>query len=394
MLKPIKFIPHNACTGCESCCAVCGVNSIEMVRDKRGFRYPMIDTDKCTGCGSCERVCPVLNPVEQDKSIRPAQRFFAARAANREVISSSSSGGIFSVIANFMLENNGAVCGAAFDDKFTVVHQVAENTEDLNPLCSSKYVQSSTHKALKVLRKLTAKSGGILFVGTPCQVAGARKLLGNRNPASVFVEVVCHGVPSPGVFNRYIHELEAAQGSPLQSLNFRDKSHGWKSYRFKATFDNGSEISEDGHRNAYVDGFIDNLYLRKSCTECRFKNFKSGADITIGDFWGVDALHNPMYSDDEGVSLLCVNTPRGQEVFESIKPHLKDITEITFDQAAHKNECLIDSTQANFRTARFYRFLKKHSVAESVKMSKRVTFLDKVRISLKYRLSLLKNEKS
>ncbi len=385
-MKPIKFIDKKDCTGCESCVTACSISCIEMHPDKRGFYYPMVDTTRCVNCNACIKACPVINT--KINSDNPARRYIGCRAKDDNIIDNSSSGGLFSVIADNILKKGGVVCGAAFDNDFNVIHKVITNSEELHILRGSKYVQSTTHNALKELIKLNRNKIPLLFVGTPCQVAGARKILSKYNTANqLFIEVVCHGVPSPGVYTRYIKELQM-DNSSLKLLNFRDKASGWLSYNFKATFVNGSELSMDGHKNAYVNGFIDNLYIRQCCTSCKFKNNNSFADITIGDFWGAENIH-VNYSDDKGVSLAIINTDKGNQTFQEIKPSLKDIFETDAENAIRKNRCITTSTSYNPRTKRFYKFLKKNTVAKSVELAQKDTFTDLAIRSFKYRLGVI-----
>lgn len=392
MLKPVGFIPIKDCTGCESCMSACALHCIEMVQNKQGFNYPYIDMEKCVQCGSCEKVCPVLNPV---RSSDFEQRFYACRANDEKVLFSSSSGGLFTIIANYVIGNGGVVCGAAFDKNFEVSHQVITQQSDIEIIQGSKYVQSKTATSLRELRKMASSGLWILFVGTPCQVAGARRLLDHNNiERHIYVEIVCHGVPSPGVYSRYLRELENKYGAPLIDLNFRDKTNGWKSYRFKARFENGKELSIDGRNNPYVKAFIENLYLRECCTACRFKNFKSGADLTIGDFWGVELLGVKEYMDDKGVSLLCVNTDQGKMIFDLVCDRLKDVTETDLTSISAKNSCLIKPTKYNSRTRRFYKYLANNTVEDSILLANKVTLKDRIFTSLKYRLGLLLNAKS
>lgn len=392
MLKPIGFISAKDCTGCESCKAVCGVNCIAVKQDRRGFFFPFIDTDRCVNCGMCERVCPVLNP---NKTEHFKNRFYALRAADDTILFNSSSGGVFSVLANYILEQGGYVCGAAFAENYEVKHIVIDDSSKLYRLQGSKYVQSRTSDALTELRRKSKSGAYVMFVGTPCQVAGARRALFNINREKLLlVEVVCHGVPSPGVYKRYLQNLEIEQNSKLKSINFRDKSNGWRAYRFRACFEDGSEISHDGHNDPYVSGFIDNLYLRNCCTSCKFKGFSSGADLTIGDFWGVESLENAQYADDKGVSLLSVNTDQGNQIFNATYRNFSDIVETDIQHISAKNQCLIMPTTYNPRTIRFYKYLKANSVADAVAKAKRITLFDKIAVSLKYRIGRIRYAKS
>ena len=392
MLTPLNIIPQKDCTGCESCITACGIGCISMVQDKHGFYYPMVETDSCVSCGTCEKTCPVLNLTE-NQSVH--SKIFACRAKDNRIVKGSSSGGLFTVLANHVLEAGGYVCGASWDNDFTVIHKVIDNKSGLTDLRGSKYVQSHTADAMSMLRKLNRDDASFLFIGTPCQVAGARRFLGNSlRSHAIFVEVVCHGVPSPGVFKQYLTELESEYQSEIVFLNFRDKAEGWKSYRFKASFNNGKTFEQNGLMNPYIYGFINNFYLRECCTSCKFKNFKSGADITLGDFWGVELLKKKEYMDNQGVSLVCVNTAVGESIFSAIKTNLTDITETDLDTASLMNACLVKSTAYNPKSKRFYKFLKDHAFKEAIIMAERNTFMDKVRISLTHKWRRIFNAKS
>lgn len=392
MLTPVNFIHQEDCTGCECCIAACGTRCISMVKDQHGFYYPYVETERCVNCGACEKTCPVLNLAENKTY---SSSIYACRANDVEIVKDSSSGGLFTIIANHVLDAGGYVCGASWNNDYSVVHKVIDDKSHLADLRGSKYVQSHTADALSILRKLKRNGSSLLFVGTPCQVAGAKRLLGSAPQTDmIFVEVVCHGVPSPGVFGQYVKELESDYHSKISSLNFRDKSAGWKSYRFKASFKNGETFEQEGRKNPYLCGFVNNLFLRSCCFSCKFKCFKSGADITLGDFWGVELLKNHEYMDDRGVSLVCLNSALGEDIFSAIKHNLIDITATDLNIASRTNSCIVRSTEYNLRSERFYRFLKYYNFSEAVVMAMRTTFMDKVRISLKYRLDKFFNAQS
>lgn len=391
MMKPLDIIPHQDCTGCESCAASCGISCISMQQDKRGFFYPWVDNDRCVNCGACSRACPVLNV----KKLGRVDEIYACRANSEEILQNSSSGGVFTMLANNIIAAGGSVCGASFNSRQEVHHETVDSEAGLIRLRGSKYVQSRTAQALKDVKRLSRNGHTVLFTGTPCQCAGARSLVGKSgNDNLICMEVVCHGVPSPGVFDRYISEMEQKFKSKIVGINFRDKSAGWKSYRLTIRLENGNTISVDGRKDPYVSGFIDNLFLRESCTTCRFKHSHSQADFTVGDFWGVEDLKKDCYNDNKGVPLLCVNTRLGKELFCRIKDKLADITPTDLASASKKNPCLIEPTSYNPRTRRFYRSLQAHTVEESVIRAQRYTFFDKVKISMKYRLGRLFYAKS
>lgn len=389
MLKYAKIVPIDDCTGCESCKASCSHAALQMRVDARGFNYPYIETDRCIECGACFRACPVANKSEKD--IDNPLKIVACRSNSTEILKHSSSGGIFTELASCILSQNGVVCGAAFDEKFNVQHIVVDTQLQLAQLRGSKYVQSAAGNGMAELRLHTLKGRKGFFIGTPCQVAGMKSLLGDKfSKNCLLVEVACHGVPSPMVFNRYKQELESRYNSKIKSINFRDKCNGWRDYRMTVCFQDGQVYSKPGHLDPYVSGFVEDFYTRKSCFKCRFKAFKSGADLTIGDFWGIENIDNGKYADNKGVSVVSINTAQGLEVFNLLDNMLSDVTEVALDAATAKNPCLVQSTKWNQRTLRFFRYIRTEGFSQALINSRRDNIFDIIGNCLRYRLGLNK----
>ena len=305
-----NIIDKKLCTGCTACLSICPKKAISFKEDSDGFKYPVIDKDKCIDCGLCKKKCPVLNTKDND-SINDC--YVGFNKDDNEKLKSSS-GAIFSLLADYILDNNGIVIGAAFDKENKLKHVAVESKKDLDKLKGSKYLQSDLNNIFTYIKE-NVKDRKILFVGTPCQVAGVKAIVNNKN--LLCVDVVCHGVPSPKLFKKYINELECKNNDKIINYNFRDKSTGWDTYSNTASFKNNNitELSKD---NKYMKLFLSDVALRESCYNCNFKVGNKYSDITLGDFWGVQNYYPEMYNK-KGVSAIIINTELGKEVFNSIK---------------------------------------------------------------------------
>ena len=309
-----KIIDKKLCTGCTACLSICPKKAISFKEDNDGFKYPVIDKDKCIDCGLCKKKCPVLNTKDND-SINDCYVGFNKDDSEKE---KSSSGAIFSLLADYILDNNGIVIGAAFDNVNKLKHVAVESKKDLDKLKGSKYLQSDLNNIFTYIKE-NVKDRKILFVGTPCQVAGVKAVVNNKN--LLCVDLICHGVPSPKLFDKYIKELECKNNDSLLNYNFRDKSTGWDTYSNTASFKNNNitELSKD---NKYMKLFLSDVALRESCYNCNFKVGNKYSDITLGDFWEVQKYYPEMYNK-KGVSAIIINTELGKEVFDSIKNNIE-----------------------------------------------------------------------
>lgn len=270
-----------------------------------GFRYPQVDVSRCVGCNACERVCPMLN----DASDRNPLRVFAAKAEDEVIRRQSSSGAVFTALAQNIISRGGMVFGVAFDDDFRSVSFVStDNAEGLAAMRGSKYLQANANGVYARVREALRLNRPVLFTGTPCQVRALRLFLTKdaSSPLLYCVDIVCHGVPSAEVWSRYLTGLCA--GHRVSSVSFRDKSSGWKDFGMAITGDSLRYIRV--HRDdLYMKSFLRNVNLRPSCYRCNTKHGRSGADITIGDFWGVPSADY----DSNGVSQVIVMTERGAQ---------------------------------------------------------------------------------
>ena len=350
MIRIEQMIKNNraSCSGCYSCWNSCYKDAIIMEEDEEGFRYPRIDAKRCVGCGACERACPVLNPplVEQAK----APDAYAAINRDEAVRQSSSSGGIFHSLAMSVLQEGGIVFGAGFDEKWEVAHQSAETENELKALQVSKYLQSRAEDSYQQVRENLNKGRKVLFCGTPCQCAALRTFLHKDYPGLLLVDFICHGVPSPAVWRRYL--AWRTRGEKIHSISFRNKNISWERFQLAFFFNNaGRYLAEDLDKDLYMKGFLQNLYLRPSCYECRFCQSNRPTDITLADFWGVEE-ELPEASDHKGTSLVFIHSERGKAAFAEVSAY---VWQIAFAKGVKHNPSMLSPAFLSPRRAAFFR---------------------------------------
>lgn len=302
------------CCGCEACAQICPKHCITMKSDHEGFAYPEVDRQKCVDCGLCERVCPMHDkPLH---SVVPIQTL-AAINTDEDVRYKSSSGGLFSMFAERTIQHGGVVFGAEYDTDWTVVHAKAETLKELSRFRGSKYMQSRIGSTFREVKRILQSGREVLFSGTPCQVAGLKKFLGKEYANLLTVDCVCHGVPSPTVWQSYLKSV-SKNTKDVSAVNMRCKSHGWKSYRMKIVGRNGEVlVDEPFDCNPFMKAFLRDMILRPACYSCPFKEGRAGSDITLGDFWGIEHI-DPSVDDDRGTSLLLVNTDLGKSTIKTL----------------------------------------------------------------------------
>lgn len=312
----INITEKQKCCGCTACISVCPQKCISMSADKEGFLYPVVDSGKCVDCCLCEKVCPVLNPVRNESE----PLVYAAINNDETVRMQSSSGGMFTLIAESVIDRGGVVFGVCFDREWNVVHDYTETKEELAKFRGSKYVQSNVGNCFTQVKTFLDSGREVLFSGTPCQVAGLKNYL--RKPYSnlLTVDLVCHGVPSPYVWRKYLQETVCRAygikgdnkytvnpGDYISDISFRAKDNGWKKYSFRILYRDGRIEIRTFSENIYMNVFLSNLSLRPSCYACPTKLGNAQSDITLADFWGVDKMY-PSVDDDRGCGLIFIHS--------------------------------------------------------------------------------------
>jgi coenzyme F420-reducing hydrogenase beta subunit len=345
----ISITDKAMCCGCTACVNACPVQCIVMRRDRdEGFDYPVANQDICIGCGRCESVCPVLNPAKPRKPVKA----YALRCD--EFVDRSSSGGIFPALAKAVIDDGGVVFGAVVEPDMTVGHAEAQTLEQVQHMRGSKYVQSDLYSVFSDIREYLEADRKVLFTGTPCQVAGLRKYLGDRYDGLIAVDVACHGVPGPGLWEMYVKALEMKHGARMISAGFRDKSRGWRHYCFKATFVD-KELTVNAVDDPYMALFMQDMTLRPSCYSCPSRGGRSCSDLTLSDLWSV-ARTAPDMDDDRGVSGVLVNTAAGQDLLDRI--HAGYRKEVPVEAVMSGNGGFAESLHMPEKRAEFFEGLK------------------------------------
>jgi len=337
-----------------------------MQLDAEGFYRPVIDAEKCVQCRACERICPWNKPVENPNVADFSPKTVAAYAKDESVRLQSSSGGIFTVLAERVLDDGGVVVGVAQTAPTRFGHIVVDNKADLAKLRGSKYVQADVGLVYREVRSLLKAGRKVLFSGTPCQVAGLYAVLGNAVSADLFtVDIVCHGTPSVKVFEKYVREMEKTDNSSLDNINFRDKSEGWSGYALLLRFRSGKSVSVHHNRSKYMRLFLSRICQNVSCDDCRYRKLPRIADITLGDYWGIFKYH-PEMNDNKGTSVVLLNTEHGKALFESVAGKVAQC-DSKVEYAIAGNPCIVHSSKPHPKRSEFFANLDKYTLDQLIK---------------------------
>lgn len=361
----IEIKAKEDCCGCYACYNICPKECITMESDNEGFWYPNIDKNKCINCNLCEKVCPIIN---KPNSSLYEKKSYAVFNKNEKIRLESSSGGIFSLLAEYVINNHGSVYGAVFDEDFNVKHIKINSLQDIELLRGSKYVQSRINDIFKSIKFDLKNNKIVLFTGTPCQVAGLQSFLQKKYNNLILMDIVCHGVPSPLVWQQYIDELKQNYKQDIKSIYFRDKSTGWKTYSIKFLFDK-DEYKNFGFKDIYMKGFLNDIYLRPSCYNCNFKGIERISDITVADFWGIENIL-PKIDDDKGTSLIVIHSEKGKQLFDELSETMI-FNEVDLNEAIKYNPSMISSVKYNEKRKDF--FLELNSGKELINLIKEYT---------------------
>lgn len=336
----IFSIVKNECTGCNLCEDICPVNAISFQYDEEGFLFPNVNQEKCVGCGKCKNTCPALYSKNDDTLFD--RRVYAAWNKNHDIRWNSTSGGVFTCLAEYLLEENYYIVGAIYNDEIRVIHLVSNDKNDLCKMRQSKYVQSDLRGVYKEILRLLQNDEKVLFCGTPCQAAAVKKATKKYEKNIVIIDFICAGVGSPVVFESYIEYLEAKYKSKIKQVWFKNKDAGWDQLGTKVSFENGRQYFRIGSRDIYMCAFVqDKLNIRKSCFNCMYRDNNHFSDITLGDFWGIDELEYAV-KDNLGVTAFIVNSKKGINIIENVKESLEWM-EASFENVAKYNSTVRNS---------------------------------------------------
>lgn len=327
------------CCGCNACGDACAHGAITFKTDIEGFWYPKVDKAKCVDCGLCEKVCPIINIKELKKNDLPQSICYAAEHKNMEVIFDSTSGGLFSALADIMYKSEGYVGGAVFNEDFSVRQYISNNKEDLIRIRSSKYLQSSLEGFFKQVRELVRKGENVLVCGSPCQMAALRAFLRKDYDNLIIADYICRGINSPKVWRKYLDSFEERYGSKVVYCKAKSKEYGWRNLTQKVILANGKHVYETKDQSNFTKGYLQTgVYCRPSCYDCKFKGYPRISDITLADFWGIERVNSSM-EKNLGTSLVMVNSKKGESFFERVKSRINYVR-VPFDSIEAGNRSL------------------------------------------------------
>ena len=361
MANNVNNLQKYKCTGCSACLNACPKDAIRMVPNDKGFYIPTISLRKCVDCGLCVKACPVLTRP----SMGDPEPAAVAVKSEPEIFKKSTSAGVSALMAEYFLSIGGYVCGAAYDEEFKVKHILVNNEKGANRIKKSKYIQSEIGLTFRKIKELLDADTPVLFTGTPCQVAGLKGYLKKDYENLLTMDLICHGVPSPGVWKKYLDE-NIDEILNLSDVDFRLKDgQGWKNYRMAFSYRNTKQISESPNKNAYYLQFLRNLGLRDTCYECPFSECPRVGDISMGDWWGVIDIAPELIADDKGLSAVLLNNEKGKRYFEKISDRFTVKHEMTVKEAFTKNRYNSKISKHPDRDG-FFNRLKTMSVEEAV----------------------------
>lgn len=342
----IKIEDARLCCGCTACASICPKSAITMHTDTEGFYYPKINMASCIDCGACNEVCAFSKRNKAHESIVSA---FAVIHNSKDVLSESTSGGVFTAVSDLILAAGGSVYGAAFDNGFTVKHFRAVTTDERNKMRGSKYVQSDVRGIFSLVKTDLNDGKKVLFTGTPCQVDALRSYLHKDYDNLFCCDLVCHGTPSPLVWRAYIDLLSQKMKSELIEYKFRPKRWGWHNHNVISTFSSGKELHSNGWSNLFKNMYYGAILMRPSCHNCPYTNLNRVGDLTIADCRGVESVL-PDINSFNGVSLVLINTEKGKWLFaemrNAVSSYPVDISK--FMQPPLNKPCVPSSSRATF----------------------------------------------
>ena len=339
----------NECTGCGACYNICPKGAITIKCDELGFYKPFIDKDMCIDCGLCNKVCP-LDKYKSQNLEQP--KVLAFQNNDKEILFKCASGGVFAKLADYVIKQNGIVYGVIYDENMVVCHSRTDNLTDLEKMYSSKYVQSDTRNTFKQAKEDLEKGRLVLYSGTPCQIAGLKSYLQKDYENLITVDLVCHGVPSPLVFEKYKQEFMAKlpKTEKLLNINFRSKIEGWKIEELVTTTTTTTTTTHAKLDN-FMRAFLHNLSLNKSCSQCQFNKLPRVADLTIADFWGVDDFDKSL-NDAKGISIILINNTSGRFLLEHL-PKECFLAEVPLSVAIKYNKNICRASIAHKNNIKF-----------------------------------------
>lgn len=371
----IDMVSVERCVLCKACSDACPTKAIQFTKEYCGFQYPQINSGKCIGCNRCETVCPTLNLPPKT----PPMITFEAKNKNEKIRFESSSGGLFSALAASVINDGGIVVGAKYDKDWSVCHALVENMADLSLLRGSKYAQSNTSNIYSKITHELKQGRTILFSGCPCQCAALRTYLKNERYIGKLyvVDFVCHGILSENLFHEYIEFLEKKAGSKIKKFQFRDKTYGWADSGPKVVYENNRTMCWPLYEDIYMQGYFQSICMKESCHTCPYKDFHSGSDLTMGDFWGAEIIE-PEFYEKSGISLVLVQTPAGEELFNKSKPEMV-YKPLSLEKLATYNQGIFYPFEAGKMRKEYFELAAKRGYFSALESMVRISHTERVK---------------
>lgn len=370
----IKIKSKKDCCGCSACFNICPKKAISMISDDEGFLYPSIDIKECVECGACERVCPIINKkVHKDEQTEG----YIIRNKNEKIVFESTSGGAFTVFAEYVLKNGGVVYGAGYDDSMRVVCKKATNIYQLKEMRGSKFVQATLGTTFQKIKKDLLEQKLVLYSGTPCQISGLLSYLGKKPNNLICIDFVCRGVPSPGLWANYVTYMENKFNSKIIGVRFKHKTYGYHTTTMKVDFANGKNYYGSGRVDPYMKAFVSELSSRPSCANCSFKGIERVSDISLFDCYEYSKVTGK-YDDDKGYSSLFIHTEKGKKVFDEIKDKIwfeeEDINKLVLCNGI----MVCNSAKPHKKRAEFYEKAAMYPIDQAMDMVLPITAKDRM----------------
>lgn len=384
------------CTGCGACENICPVDAIKLEANFEGFLVPSIDSNRCIGCLKCEKSCPVKNVTKTTNDNNP--KVYAAWNNNEDIRKESSSGGIFSALAETIIKKGGIVCGAAYDDNMNVNHIIIDSINDIAKLRGSKYVQSNINKIFREIKEYLKKDKLVLFVGTPCQTYGLKLFLGKDYNNLIICSFICHGVPSFYLFNKYIYWLENKYKKRIINFEFRNKKIGWTDSIRMIYFNDGTKKHISLKEDFYYCLFgKKHSSLRECCYNCKMKNLQEHSDITLGDFWGIGEKEKWGHKKSiiDGVSACIILSLKGERLLNNCILNKYIYTELReYKELKRRNPALYSSAERPFCRNLIYKDLHLLNFTDFIKKyyntTKRDFLINIIRRYFSYVITIIK----
>ena len=380
----IHIYDKSNCTGCSVCANACPKQCIKMVQDELGFLYPSIDQDLCVECGLCEKICPVLNKTENHDSY--LEKAYAVRCKDLNIRMNSSSGGVFSLLSLKMIDEGGLIFGASLNETLHVNHISVASPSDLNPIRGSKIIQSSIGLVYQEVKQYLNDGKKVLFTGTPCQIYGLFSFLGKSYDNLITQDIICHGVCSSALYDKYISYNKKKHGSDIRSIKFRDKETGWRDYSVSICYENGERTVVPHGKDELMRAYLRNYALRPSCYKCSFKGKNRASDITLADFWGAEHFVSYL-DDDKGISFVICHSENGDRFLKSVLSET-DYEEVNYSDVIKFNMSGEVSSPQPADNDKFCEALFTESFQNLIETYCKISFVSKIKRVIK---SILKN---